>query len=232
MNKNRDFKGVWIPKEIYLNTDLTLTEKILFVEISSLDNQDGCFASNEYFADFLGVGITTISKGVKRLIELGLIEIVSFNGRNRVLKVVNQDVTTNKADLQNVKGRDTETNRYINTNNKTSNKTTKYYTDFVSIYNNFCKKNIGVSCKMDGIQGKALKRIIVYLKKECKDESLLIESWKFILYHWNKLDDFHKKQIKLTQIDSNLINILNQLRNGKRQQVTNTEDSIRTRAGI
>ena len=41
----RDFKGVWIPKEIWLSADLSLTEKALFVEIHSLDNERGCFAS-------------------------------------------------------------------------------------------------------------------------------------------------------------------------------------------
>ena len=49
MKENRDFKGVWIPKEIWLNTDLSIIEKVLLVEIDSLDNSDrGCFASNEY----------------------------------------------------------------------------------------------------------------------------------------------------------------------------------------
>ena len=51
MKENRDFKGVWIPKEIWLNTDLSIIEKVLLVEIDSLDNSDrGCFASNEYLA--------------------------------------------------------------------------------------------------------------------------------------------------------------------------------------
>lgn len=38
---NRDFKGVWIPKEIWLSTELTLQEKVMLVEIDSLDNEDG-----------------------------------------------------------------------------------------------------------------------------------------------------------------------------------------------
>ena len=51
----RDFKGVWIPREIWLSEELSLMEKILFVEIHSLDNERGCFASNQYFADFFGM---------------------------------------------------------------------------------------------------------------------------------------------------------------------------------
>jgi len=52
---NRDFKGIWIPKEIWLSPTLSLMERVLFVEIQSLDNERGCFASNQYFADFFGV---------------------------------------------------------------------------------------------------------------------------------------------------------------------------------
>jgi hypothetical protein len=37
MKENRDFKGVWIPKEIWINTDLSIIEKVLLVEIDSLD---------------------------------------------------------------------------------------------------------------------------------------------------------------------------------------------------
>ena len=51
----RDFKGVWIPKDIWLSRELSLMEKVLFVEIHSLDNERGCFASNRHFAEFFDV---------------------------------------------------------------------------------------------------------------------------------------------------------------------------------
>ena len=83
---NRNFLGVWLPREIYLNKELSWTEKILYVEIQSLDNENGCFASNEYFADFLGVSTTTISISISKLKKLNYVECVSFDGRKRVLK--------------------------------------------------------------------------------------------------------------------------------------------------
>ena len=83
---NRDFKGVWIDKEIWLNEDLTAIEKCLLAEIDSLDNKDHCYAKNEYFAKFLGVSVPTVSRGVKKLISLGLIEAIVFTGRARILK--------------------------------------------------------------------------------------------------------------------------------------------------
>lgn len=89
----RNFKGIWIPKNIYLNQNLSWTEKILLIEIDNLDNDRGCFASNKHFAKFLNVKENTISIYIKHLKELGFIEQTSFDGRIRVLKV-NQELFT------------------------------------------------------------------------------------------------------------------------------------------
>ena len=88
--EQRDFKGVWMPKEIYLSKDLGWSEKILFIEIDSLDNKDGCFASNTYFAEFLGKSEARISQIITKLKRMGLIEQTDFNGRKRVLRVMRQ----------------------------------------------------------------------------------------------------------------------------------------------
>ena len=238
---NRDFKGVWIPKDVYLNPNLSLTEKILLVEIQSLDMSNaGCFASNDYFAEFLGCTKTTISLGIKKLKELGYIYQESFDGRKRVLKsslqeTDNQPFKDTKPAVRKIKSRVMKNEDIIiqdtNTDNNTSNNGEKSpYTNFVAIYDKFCKDRIGVGCKMNGAEGKALKSIIEYLKLHIKGESqsALVDSWRFILNKWDTLDDFHQKQMKLTQINSNLINILNQLKNGK-SKPSNLEARIRNR---
>jgi hypothetical protein len=69
----RDFKGVWIPKEIWLNEDLNWTEKLLLVEIDSLSKNGECFASNEHFAKFLGVRIRQVQNSLTTLKEKGYI---------------------------------------------------------------------------------------------------------------------------------------------------------------
>ena len=84
-NVNRDFKGVWIPKEIYLNQDLSWSEKILLIEIHSLENEEGCFASNEYLASFLMCSVKTIEAMLTKLRKLELIFTKKFDGRNRFL---------------------------------------------------------------------------------------------------------------------------------------------------
>ena len=89
MNEIRDFKGVWIPKEIWLSENLTLLEKCIYTEISSLDNADHCSAGNEYLANFCNCSESAVSKAIKHLQELGFIEILSFDGRHRKIRVVN-----------------------------------------------------------------------------------------------------------------------------------------------
>ncbi len=89
MSKQRDFKGVWIPKEIYLAEDLSWTEKILLIEIDSLDNDEekGCFASNQYFADFLKIKPMSVSNMIAKLKEKGFVKQIHFDGRNRGLRL-------------------------------------------------------------------------------------------------------------------------------------------------
>ena len=82
----RDFKGVWIPKEVWLDDRLTALDKIILVEIDSLDNGENCFASNEYLAKFCQCSVAKITKSISTLIKLGYIEAVSFDGRRRFIR--------------------------------------------------------------------------------------------------------------------------------------------------
>lgn len=84
---NRDFKGVWIPKDIYLDKRLNALDKIILVEIDSLDNgEDGCFASNEYLSEFCQCSQTKVSTAISKLIDCGYIEMAGFDGKKRILK--------------------------------------------------------------------------------------------------------------------------------------------------
>src|SRR5215468_5811326 len=81
----RDFKGVWIPKEIWLSEKLSLMEKVLFVEIHSLDNERGCFASNKHFAEFFGVSERQIRTYIASLRKKGFITVTIKNRNERVM---------------------------------------------------------------------------------------------------------------------------------------------------
>lgn len=71
----RNFKGIWIPKDIWLDSNLNWIEKFLIVEIDSLDNEAGCWASNEYFAKFFGVSKDRISRLISGLKNKGYITV-------------------------------------------------------------------------------------------------------------------------------------------------------------
>lgn len=84
--QSRDFKGVWISKTVWLDERLSALDKIIFAEIDSLDGEHGCFANNSYLAKFCQCSETKVSTTISKLISLGYLEVVSFNGRNRTLK--------------------------------------------------------------------------------------------------------------------------------------------------
>lgn len=71
----RAFKGIWIPKEVWESKELTLQQKVMLVEIDSLDNDDGCFASNKYFSDFFGISSGRVSQIINNLIDKGYLKV-------------------------------------------------------------------------------------------------------------------------------------------------------------
>lgn len=88
-DQKREFKGVWIPKDIWLCKELSALDRVMLAEISSLDGEEHhCTASNEYFSEFCGVGIATITRSISRLRDLGYIEISMAEGRYRIISVL------------------------------------------------------------------------------------------------------------------------------------------------
>lgn len=87
---NRDFKGIWIPREIWLHEKLSLQAKALWAEIDWLHDRDrgGCYADDEYLMDFLSVKASRLQEIMKELRDFKLIEKVSFDGRVRVIRAI------------------------------------------------------------------------------------------------------------------------------------------------
>lgn len=83
----RQFTGIWIPSEIWLEEDLTSLEKMLWAEIHSLSKRaEGCTASNSHFVEFFGVTERWLQKSLANLKSKGLVKEESFNGRKRALR--------------------------------------------------------------------------------------------------------------------------------------------------
>ena len=127
----RDFKGIWIPKEVWLDERLNALDKIILAEIDSLDSSDrGCWASNKHISDFCQCSETKVSTAISKLIEYGYLYVKSFDGRSRELKSslsksVRQTFKKCKADFQILKESNISNNTY-NNKRKKERKTTGY----------------------------------------------------------------------------------------------------------
>lgn len=166
----RDFKGVWIPKEIYLNKELNWTDKILLLEIDSLDNEDGCFASNAYFSEFLGISQINVSKSISKLKKLGYIRQESFDGRTRILRSC---LSYGKSDLSQTISLPYQTRQgSLIENDKYNN-----------IYNNTCikEKDISISNDID-ISKKKEKKITLSKNKTVGNKFIQPTVREVVLY--------------------------------------------------
>lgn len=101
---------------------------MILMEIDSLDTDEkGCYATNDYIAEFCQCTSTKVSLAVKKLVELEYIEVVKFDGRRRLIKSrlennYKQTLKKIKADFKNINTlyndkRNIERNIEINNNN-------------------------------------------------------------------------------------------------------------------
>lgn len=97
-NENRDFKGVWIPKDVWLNIELTWIEKMFLVEIDSLDNENHCYASNAYFAEFFKVSKARCTQIIKSLEAKNYLTI---HLQKKGKQVIKRTLKINKAKFNN-----------------------------------------------------------------------------------------------------------------------------------
>lgn len=94
----REFKGIFIPAEIWLDKSLSANEKVLYAEIDSFTSKDkACYISNEYIANLLGISETNASKALNSLIKKGYIVVEKFDGRRRYIRA--KQTCNDKADL-------------------------------------------------------------------------------------------------------------------------------------
>jgi len=83
----RNFKGVWIPAEVWLNAGLSLAEKVMLVEIDSLQHPErGCYASNAHFAKFFGLSNSRVSEIITSLASKGIVSVELVREGKRVVE--------------------------------------------------------------------------------------------------------------------------------------------------
>lgn len=184
----RDFKGIWIPKEIWLDDRLTALEKVILAEIDSLDADEygGCIASNEYLAEFCKCSANKVALAVSKLKELGYIELVSFDGRTRKLKSrlrENQKQTLKKSKT------DLEKEKAINITDKKEDYIKK---ERKQTYDNILDE--------EGIVGKKRDAVTEFIKmRKMIRKPLTDHALKLMLRELEKLSDLESEQIAILE---------------------------------
>ena len=145
----RGFKGIWIPAEVWLDERLNPLEKVILMEIDSLDCGDkGCYASNEYIAGFCQCSESKVAHAVTRLVELGYVSRKSFDGRQRILqsrlaKFASQNSKVCKADVQNLQESNIDSNIDINSSIKKEYKESTQESDFTAAVVDYLNEKAG-----------------------------------------------------------------------------------------
>lgn len=110
-NVNRAFNGVWIPKKYWLDENLSIVEVTFMAEIESLDGDNGCYASNNHFAEFFGMTASRVSQIINSLSDRGYLKIsYEKNGKqvvSRLIRVVNKlnvGIKKTKSPIKKTKG--------------------------------------------------------------------------------------------------------------------------------
>ena len=80
------FSGVFVPREVLLDEQLSATAKLLFAIIQSLDNDKGCFASNEYLGGMLGISESAVRQSLLALEQGQYINRIMDSDGNRSIK--------------------------------------------------------------------------------------------------------------------------------------------------
>lgn len=138
---NNHCKEIRVLTEILQVRDLTITEKIILSQIDALDQKEGCFASNNYFAELFLLSKTQRSKIISDLKKKGLISVRYVNKENskavdkRVIKINRPPYPTvvkegiKLEDNPPIKLQLKDNNKYINNKNSYMNYKQRDYSD-------------------------------------------------------------------------------------------------------
>ena len=176
----RQFKGIWVPAEIWEDTNLTWNEKIVLMEIDSFTAAGkDCFISDEYIAGLVGCSPRTASSIVSKLIRLGYVRKTRSDGRNRYLESAIFAEQTRKicgADTQNLQ---TTINKITNTNLQEKEKIYKkerFEKPTVSEVKAYCEE------RRNGIDAQAF--VDFYDSKGWKVGNTPMRDWKAAVRTW------------------------------------------------
>ena len=148
------FKGVWMPKAVFVIDDLTLHQKIILSMVLNLSSDKACIATNHYIGEILGIHPTRVSVHLNNLKKMNYLDIKLVRNdskhitkrlitptpalRNRLgglSETANQPISETAKGI--IKNYNKEDNKYIDDSSKTINKDKeiKQTDDFVKFWN-------------------------------------------------------------------------------------------------
>ncbi len=83
-NQPKEFTGVWIPRKVIEDKNLSMSEMMIYSEIACFDV---CFKSNEKLGERHGLKSDTVSKIISKLIKKGYVYTNKATGEYRKLSV-------------------------------------------------------------------------------------------------------------------------------------------------
>jgi len=110
---SKEFKGIWIPKEILAIEDIGTTEKMILSVILALDKNGGCKANNRYFANLFQISRTRVSIIIQNLYKKSYIgyitkvkggiqenekRVLNFTYTTSITKVTTYNIVNNSSD--------------------------------------------------------------------------------------------------------------------------------------
>lgn len=95
-DSSRDFQGIWIPAALWNNRTMSMTQKVILLEVRSFQrNGMPCFVSNEHLAALCNVSSSAIEKALRSLVQMGhLKRWTDYDGkkRSRLMTVLHPDM--------------------------------------------------------------------------------------------------------------------------------------------
>lgn len=176
--------GVFIEWGMFKDKSTTLSEKFIYLEIQNLSMlEHGCIASNEHFAEKMGIKKEAVSRLISSLEKKGFITSIIKNGSRNF----NRTITINKMLIdpkQNVIS--PLTNCLETKGNKTTNKTTNSYDSFLNEIKLRVKHKSKVTKTKEGAElfkqiANKQEVIEAYIKHQAENGSYSIRITAFML---------------------------------------------------
>lgn len=135
----KEFKEIWLPKEVIKNTNLNDKEKMIYAMILSLSKNQECTVTNAYISKIFNITTIQVSRVINSLKKKGFIKVNLIYKQNskeiqkRVIIPINIDANTYKQISSrpvNIDVKDILNNNKIYDNKKWKYKSERDYSNF------------------------------------------------------------------------------------------------------